>query len=69
MTRRKHFADTARALVAVLLVVCLASCDEEEKKDAPVDPGPLPPGTLPEVRSAAMAHWPTTIGGWAGGSG
>lgn len=37
--------DAVRALAAVVLAFGLASCDEE-KKNAPVDPGPLPPGTL-----------------------
>lgn len=45
MIGRRHFVGAARALGVAVLAVCLASCDEEKKKD-PVDPGPLPPGTL-----------------------
>ena len=45
MIRRRHFEDAVRALAVGVLVLSLANCDEE-KKNAPVDPGPLPPGTL-----------------------
>ena len=43
MIRRGHFV--AAPALALALALCVANCDEE-KKNAPVDPGPLPPGTL-----------------------